>query len=178
MTSKTPQCTTPCIIQSCTKNLFIHRRHRLSGEFVRTIQKIAKNIGVIITGNVIFRLVSLFVIIYLAQYLGAAGFGKYSFVFAYLAFFNIITDLGPQQILVREMARNPSTPLTLIGNAYIIRLLLTVFAVVLSIVTINLLPYPADTTLYVCIASFTLLFAPFRTSMPRYFGQTLRWCIT
>jgi O-antigen/teichoic acid export membrane protein len=75
---------------------------------VRTVRKIAKNTGVIIAGNVAFRLVSLFVIIYLARYLGTGGFGKYSFVFAYLAFFNIITDLGLQQILVREMAREPS----------------------------------------------------------------------
>jgi O-antigen/teichoic acid export membrane protein len=82
-------------------------------------------------------------------------------VFAYLAFFNIITDLGLQQILVREMAREPSTAPKLIGNAYVIRLLLTVFAVVLSITIITLLPYPADTTLYVYIASFTLLFISF-----------------
>jgi O-antigen/teichoic acid export membrane protein len=128
---------------------------------VRTVRKIAKNTGVIIAGNVIFRLVSLFVIIYLARYLGTDGFGKYSLVFAYLAFFNIITDLGLQQILVREMARKPSTAPKLIGNAYVIRLLLTVFAVVLSIVIITLLPYPADTTLYVYIASFTLLFISF-----------------
>lgn len=128
---------------------------------MRTVQKIAKNTGVILTGNVIFRLVSLFVIIYLARYLGAAGFGKYSFVFAYLAFFNIVTDLGLQQILVREIARNPSTAPKLIGNAYVIRLLLTVFAVGLAIAIITLLPYPADTTRYVYIASFMLLFISF-----------------
>ena len=128
---------------------------------MRTVRKIAKNTGVVIAGNVIFRLISLFVIIYLARYLGTEGFGKYSLVFAYLAFFNIVTDLGLQQILVREMARNPSTASKLIGNAYVIRLLLTVFAVVLSIVIITLLPYPDDTTLYVYIASFTLLFISF-----------------
>jgi len=128
---------------------------------VRTVRKIAKNTGVIIAGNVIFRLVSLFVVIYLARYLGTAGFGKYSFVFAYLAFFGIITDLGLQQILVREMARKPSTAPKLIGNAYVIRLLLTLSAVVLSIIIITLLPYPADTTHYVYIASFTLLFISF-----------------
>ena len=128
---------------------------------VRTVRKIAKNTGVIIAGNVIFRLVSLFVIIYLARYLGTEGFGKYSFVFAYLTFFNIITDLGLQQILVRVTAREPSTAPTLIGNAYAIRLLLTVFAVVLAIIIITLLPYPADTTLYIYIASFTLLFISF-----------------
>ena len=128
---------------------------------MRTVRKIAKNTGVVIAGNVIFRLVSLFVIIYLARYLGTVGFGKYSFVFAYLAFFNIITDLGLQQILVREMAREPSTAPKLIGNAYVIRLLLTVFAIVLSIVIITLLPYPADTTSYIYIASLTLLFISF-----------------
>jgi O-antigen/teichoic acid export membrane protein len=128
---------------------------------VRTIQKIAKNTGVIIAGNIVFRIVSLFVIIYLARYLGTEGFGKYSFVFAYLAFFNIITDLGLQQILVREMARNPSTAPKLIGNACIVRLLLTVFALGLAIAIMTLLPYPDDTTLYVYIASFTLLFISF-----------------
>lgn len=128
---------------------------------MRTIQKVAKNTGVIIAGDILFRLISLFVIIYLARYLGTAGFGKYSFVFAYLAFFGIITDLGLQQILVREMARDPSTAPKLTGNAYVIRLLLTVFAVVLAIVIITLLPYPADTILYVYIASFTLLFISF-----------------
>ncbi len=147
--------------QRCAKNLFMHRRHRVSGEFVHTVQKIAKNIGVIITENAIFRLVSMFVTIYLAQYLGTAGFGKYSFVLAYLVFFNSITNIGLQQILVGEMACNQSTVPTLTGNAYVIRLLLTVFAVVLSIVLITLLPYPADTTLYVYIALFTLLFVSF-----------------
>ena len=59
-----------------------------------TVQQVAKNTGIIISGELIFRLVSLAVTIYLVRYLGTAGFGKYSFVFAYLAFFNIITDLG------------------------------------------------------------------------------------
>ena len=114
-----------------------------------------------LAGNVIFRLVSLFVIIYLARYLGTVGFGKYSFVFAYLAFFNIITDLGLQQILVREMVREPSTAPKLMGNAYLIRLLLTVFAVGLAIVIITLLQYPDDITLYVYIVSITLFFISF-----------------
>lgn len=147
--------------QRCAKNLFMHRRHRLSGEFVHTVQKIAKNIDVIITENVIFRLVSMFVTVYLAQYIGTASFGKYSFVLAYRVFFNIITAIGLQQIIVKEMARNPPTAPTLTGNVYVIRLLLTVFAVVLSIVLITLLPYPADTTLYIYIALFTMLFISF-----------------
>jgi O-antigen/teichoic acid export membrane protein len=128
---------------------------------VRTVQKIAKNTGVIIIGEVIFKLISLFITIYLARYLGIIGFGKYNFVFAYLAFFNIITDLGLQQILVREMARDPLTAPKLIGNAYIIRIILTTFAIVLAIVIMTLMSYPVDMTLYIYIASFTLLFISF-----------------
>ena len=128
---------------------------------MRTVRKIAKNTGVIIIGDAIVKFIALFVTIHLARYLGTAGFGKYNFVFAYLAFFNIITDLGLQQILVREMAREPSTTPKLIGNAYIIRILLTMFAVALALVMINLASYPVDTTLYVYIASFTLLFISF-----------------
>ena len=126
-----------------------------------SVQKIAKNSSVIVTGSIITRVIGLIVTIYLARYLGTIGFGKYSFVFAYLAFFNIVTDLGLQQILVREMARDRSNAPKLIGNASIIRLILTLFAITLSVTIITLMPYPADTTSYIYIAAFTLVFISF-----------------
>jgi O-antigen/teichoic acid export membrane protein len=126
-----------------------------------TVQRVAKNTGIIIIGSLIFRIISLFVVIYLARYLGVVDFGKYSFIFAYLAFFGIITDLGLQEILVREMSRDDSIAPKLIGNAYIIRLILTVFAFVMSIIIITLMSYPTDTTTYIYIASCTLLFISF-----------------
>jgi len=138
------------------------------------VQRVTKNTGIVFTGNVIFRLVSLLINIYLARYLGTIGFGKYSFIFAYLAFFNIITDLGLQQILVKEMARNPTVAPKLIGNAYIIRLILTVVAVVSSVVVITLLSYPADTTTYVYIASLTLLCISFSDFYTTIFQANLR----
>ena len=139
-----------------------------------TVQRVAKNTGIIISGDLIFRLVSLVVVIYLARYLGTAGFGKYSFVFAYLAFFNIITDLGLQTILVREMAREPTRAPKLIGNAYIIRWILTALAVASSIIVITLMSYPADTTTYIYIASLTVLFISFSDFYRTIFEANLR----
>ena len=139
-----------------------------------TVQRVAKNTGIVIAGNVIFRLISLVVIIYLARYLGTTGFGKYNFVFAYLAFFGIIADLGLQTILVREMSRNSSMAPKLIGNAYIIRLILTVFAVVLSMIVITLMSYPEDTTSYIYIAAFTLLFMSFSDFYTAIFQANLK----
>ena len=139
-----------------------------------TIKKVARNTGVVITGEVIFRIISLFVTIYLARYLGTVGFGKYNFVFAYLAFFGVVTDLGLHQILVREMSRDPSITAKLIGNAYFIKLALTIFAVVLSIAVITLMSYPIDTTTYIYIASFTLLFMSFSEFYAAIFQANLR----
>jgi len=139
-----------------------------------TVRRVARNTGIIIVGDIIFKLISLVVTIYLARYLGTAGFGKYNFVFAYLAFFNILTDLGLQTILVREMSRNPSITPKLIGNAYIIRLILTAIAFISSIVVISLMSYPADTTTYIYIASLTLLFVSFSDFYRTIFEANLR----
>jgi O-antigen/teichoic acid export membrane protein len=139
-----------------------------------TVQRVAKNTGIIMVGDLIFRLISLVVIIYLARYLGTVGFGQYCFVFAYLAFFGVIADLGLQDILVREMSRDPSTVPKLIGNAYFIRLILTVLAVVLSMVVISLMSYPADTTTYVYIAAFTVLFISFSDFYATIFQANLK----
>ena len=139
-----------------------------------TVQKVAKNTGIIIAGDVIFRLISLFVMIFLARYLDPVGFGKYSFVFAYLAFFGVLADLGLRQILVREMSRDLSMMPKLIGNAYIIALILAIFATLLSIITIWLMSYPADTTTYVYIAAFTLFFISLSEFYSTIFQANLR----
>jgi len=135
---------------------------------------VAKNTGIIIVGEITCKIIALFTLIYLARYLGTVGFGKYSFVFAYLAFFGIITDLGFHAILVREMSRDGSIAPKLIGNAYIIRLILTTFAVILSIIVITLISYPADTTTYIYIAAFTLLFMSFSDLYTTLFQANLR----
>lgn len=139
-----------------------------------TIKKVAKNTGIVIAGDIIFRLISLVIMIYLARYLGPVGFGKYSFVFAYLSFFLILADLGLQPILVREMSRDKSIAPKLIGNAYIIKLILTVFAVALSMVVIKSMHYPMDTTTYVYIATFTILFISFSEFYAAIFQANLR----
>jgi O-antigen/teichoic acid export membrane protein len=142
--------------------------------YLSTVQRVAKNTGIVIIGDIIFRLVSLVVMIYLARYLGTDGFGKYSFVFAYLAFFGVITELGLQTILVRDMSRDLSNAPKLIGNAYIIKLILTIFAVVLSVIVITLISHPTDTTTYIYIAAFTLLFMSFSDLYATIFQANLR----
>ena len=139
-----------------------------------TVQRIAKNTGIVVVGDVVFRLISLFVTIYLARYLGTVGFGKYSFIFAYLAFFGVITDLGLNPIFVREMSRDPLATPKVIGNAYIVKLILSISAIIFAIIVIKLIHYPEDTTTYIYIAAFTLLFISFSDFYATIFQANLR----
>ena len=75
---------------------------------MNTVQRIAKNTGVIIAGDFVNKAIGLVVVIFLARCLGAVGYSKYAFVFAFLTFFGIITDLGINQILIREISRDRS----------------------------------------------------------------------
>ncbi len=128
---------------------------------MHAVQKIIKNTGVIIIGNGIFRLLSMFVTIYLARYLGTAGFGKYSFVFVFIAFFGIIADMGLRMILIREMSREPTISSKLVGNAYAMKMFLAIPAVALPMLAITFMHYPTDTTYYVYVTSLTLIFFSF-----------------
>lgn len=124
-----------------------------------TVGRIAKNTGVIIIGDFICKLISLVVVIYLARYLGSSGFGKYSFIFAYVSFFRILTDLGIDTIIVREVSRDTSIKDIYIGNAIIMKAFLSMLAFVSSILVISALGYPLLTRELVFIYSITLLFA-------------------
>jgi len=139
-----------------------------------TVQRVAKNTGIVIAGNIICKIIALFTIIYLARYLHPVGFGKYSFVFVYLAFFGELTDLGLKTILVRDISRDEAIMPQLIGNAYIIKLVLTTFAILLAMLVITLMSYPADTITYVYVASFTLLFVSFSELYTTVFQANLK----
>ena len=141
---------------------------------MNTINKIGKNTGIIVAGNVIFKLISLVVTIYLARYLGVADYGKFNFLFAYISFFTMITDLGLQATLIREMAQERTKTPELIGNAIIITLLLSILASSLSIAIISLMSYPPDTTLYVYIISVSIFFISYSDVYTSIFRTNLK----
>ena len=125
----------------------------------KTIFKIAANTGIIMSGQFIVGLISMFTSVVFVRYLGAGSFGVYSFVFAYLTFFTIIVDLGTSAILTREISRSPEKAGKLLGNAIIMRLVLSVLALVSSAAVLSSLRYPASTKILVLAGSLYFLFS-------------------
>jgi O-antigen/teichoic acid export membrane protein len=65
---------------------------------------IAKNVSSNLVSKVIGEGLNVFIVIFIARYLGITGFGNYSFVMAFVFAFRIIADSGISNILVREIS--------------------------------------------------------------------------
>lgn len=121
-------------------------------------RKIAKNASYILAGNIAVKVIALFISVYLARYLGVNDFGKYTFITTYLMFFTFISGFGLDQVIIRDIARDPSVTDSIFNNSFSIRLITSIVALLLAIAGILILNYPDDTVYYVCVVSITLLF--------------------
>lgn len=140
---------------------------------METARKVAKNAGIIIAGKIIGGLIRLVTAIFLVRYLGASNFGIYSFVFAYLGFFIIIADLGIDRVLIREISRDRAKADRFIGNAIIMKIILSVFALALACLIISFLHYPFSTKLFTYVASLSFLLS-FKSLYALIFQVNLR----
>jgi len=132
---------------------------------MNTIQTIAKNTGALAISQIITSILGFVLLIYIARYLGEVGFGKYSFAVSFTALFIIFADLGLNQLIIRELARNKELTNEYLTNVSVIKLLSSFLAFGFIAVTINLMDYPRDTTyavylfgIYTILTSFALTF--------------------
>jgi len=130
---------------------------------VNVIKKVAQNISIIIVGRLLSKFASVAAMIYLSRYLGSARLGKYSVAYAYLYFFNILTSLGIDSIVVREISKDNSKADKLLGNSITMKLVLSLFTVGVSWVIVAFIDYPSDVSLLIYVASFSLLSSSFQT---------------
>ncbi len=135
-------------------------------------RQVARNTGAILLANGVGRGVGLLAVIFVARYLRQDEFGLFSFIFAYIELFAILTDLGLNAILVREIAKDRSTAERLLGAALSLKLFLALTAILLSWAVISVLPYPPRTRFLVYLAS-PVLFTSFRLPSFRSFFEVI-----
>lgn len=141
---------------------------------MKPIHRIIRNTGVLIVGHFIFKLLSLFITVYIARYFGVSEYGKYVFVFAYLAFFRELSDLGHRLIIVRDISRNKSIASKFMGKAILNRIILVILAIALSIILISFTSYSPEIKLFIYIAAFSIFFASFREFYTIIFQANLK----
>ena len=105
-----------------------------AGAASRLGSRAVSNAVFILGARVVSRVVSLVVVIYLANGLGDVGYGRYSTLIAYLALVSVIADLGFNPLYTREAARTPQQLGDYLGTLLVLKAGLAVAAsVVLAI---------------------------------------------
>jgi len=137
-------------------------------------RKVAYNTIIQIVGKVITTVISLFLVAALTRYLGVAGYGEYTTIFAYLAFFGVLADFGFFWILVREIA-NPKADINYVAsNILTLRTVLGLAVYVVAYFVSFLIPQYAAIRVGIGIAAFSTLFLALNSTYVGIFQNKLR----
>lgn len=101
---------------------------------------VAKNTFVQIVAKSITLVFGIVTTAFLTNYLGAAGFGDYIFALSFVAIFSSIADWGTMLITVREAVRREKIQGQIFGNVLILRLGLSLVAMVCAWLAISFFP--------------------------------------
>jgi O-antigen/teichoic acid export membrane protein len=118
-----------------------------------TVRSLAKNTAVNFAAQITDKILSLVLVVFLARYLGPGGFGRYSFCFAFASIFAIITNMGLNTLMIRDMARDKENAPFYLGNVILFKGALSVIMYVCLVIAINSLGVESGKVLGVYIAA-------------------------
>jgi len=121
-------------------------------------RKVAYNTGALIFGRVLNTAISLIIVALLTRYLGVAGFGQYTTVFAFVGIFNTLADFGFMLVLLRELGAGKMSEEKAVANVLSIR---TAFAVVVYALCFGigwLMHYPLEVHLGIGVIAIAMFF--------------------
>lgn len=132
-------------------------------------QRVAKNTLSLILASVISMVLGLLYGIYVARYLGPERYGTISFAIAFIGLFSILTDMGLQQLALREVARDKGLVGSYLANIVVIKLFLSVITCGLIALVINLLKYPEPTVEIVYVMALSTVITAFSSMFSSMF---------
>jgi PST family polysaccharide transporter len=132
-------------------------RVRLAGR--PTLQRIINNTGWLFADKIIRMGVGLFVVGWVARYLGPGQFGVLNYATAFVALFTPLAALGLDSIVVRDIVREPGAAEDILGTAFGSKLLAGLATAALTVGVIYVIK-PGDTVMVtmVAILSLTMIF--------------------
>ena len=126
-----------------------------------TAHRILSNTAYQLIGQVFHLLLNIVVMAMVARYLGAEGFGKYTFIFVLLSLFAILTDFGINDIVVRELSKDKSLICRVVYDLFCFKFVLGILAIGFSIAAVFILGYSPQICSCFIWASVSLLLMSF-----------------
>jgi O-antigen/teichoic acid export membrane protein len=127
--------------------------------------KTFKNVGYLVVGNVIGRIIALAGVFYIPKLLGSEQYGIYNTVTAYVALFSVITISGLNKVIIRESAKDLKKAKSILEATIGLRIIFAIIASVVSVIVVQFIDYEIGTRIYVTIFSVSLLLVGMRSSL-------------
>ncbi len=122
-------------------------------------RKIAYNVVFVATAKVLSTFLALVGIGFITRYLGTQGFGDYSVVLAFFAFFGAIADLGLYSITARNISRENADEEIIVGNVLALRLVTSLGVLLVSPLIAYFLPYSFEVKLGIILSALAFVFS-------------------
>jgi O-antigen/teichoic acid export membrane protein len=123
------------------------------------VRKIAYNVIFNVITKILSTILALVSIGFITRYLGKEGFGDYSTVLAYFAFFGSAADLGLYSITAREISRPNADEKKIVSNALALRLSSSLLVFLATPLFVYFLPYSRDIKMGILIAAASFVFS-------------------
>jgi O-antigen/teichoic acid export membrane protein len=120
-------------------------------------RKVFKNVYWAVLGKIVNIISGLLVGILVARYLGPDQFGLMNYVISYVTLFSILAAFGLDGIEIRELSKHNAIKETLLGTAFTIRLIFSLTAILLILVTLLIFESNAFTFIMVMVYSLSLI---------------------
>ncbi len=122
-------------------------------------RKIAYNVVFSVITKILSTILALVGIGFITRYLGKDGFGDYSTVLAFFAFFGSVADLGLYAITARDISREGADEAKILGNAFALRLVSAITVFLITPILVFFLPYSQDVKIGILIAAASFVFS-------------------
>ena len=124
-------------------------------------RKIAKNTTVLYIAQIITYVLGFFITVYTIRYLSVDSYGILSTALALTGIYVVFSDLGLSTLTVREVARDKSLTKKYVGNTTVMKLFLSLFTFLLTIVTAYVVGYSETTVIVIYILTISFIFNAF-----------------
>ncbi|MEN6592273.1 MAG: flippase [Methanobacterium sp.] len=122
---------------------------------------IAKNTSVLYIAQIITYVLGFFLTVYTVRYLSVDGYGILSAALALTGIYVVFGDLGLSTLTVREVARDRSLTKKYVGNTTVIKLFLSLFTFLLTVLTVHIIGYSETTVIVIYILTAAFIFNAF-----------------
>ncbi|HEB75052.1 MAG TPA: flippase [Nitrospirae bacterium] len=128
------------------------------------LQNIISNTGWLFADRIFRMVVSLFVGMWVARYLGPEQYGILNYAIAFVSLFSVFSSLGLDKIVVRELVRHPERQDEILGSTFVLKLIggVSAFAVMVA-VSAWLKPEDRLTRLVIAVLGLGLIVQSFNT---------------